>query len=100
MFILYPRMTVKNIFHSFIHSFIQSRPRILGQWCSGVSMFDFHSSDRGLDPGLGSKISCLQLHYSAAALASVSETISHRFTQAMMEIGHSVVYMTKHKIEL
>ena len=35
-------------------------------------MFDFHCSDRGLNPGLGCKISwCLQLHYRAAPLASV-----------------------------
>ena len=37
-----------------------------------VSMFDFHHSDRGLNPGCGSKISyCLRLHYSVAPLASV-----------------------------
>ena len=37
-----------------------------------VSMFDFHRSDRGSNPGRGGKISqCLRLHYSAAPLASV-----------------------------
>ena len=32
---------------------------------------DFHRSDRGSNPGRGSKISCLLLHYRAAPLASV-----------------------------
>ena len=36
-----------------------------------VSMFDFHHSDRGLNPGRGGKISCLQLYYRASPLASV-----------------------------
>ena len=50
-----------------------------------VSMFDFHCSDRGSNPGRGSKISCLRLHYRAAPLASVWKTISHGFTEAMWE---------------
>ena len=42
-------------------------------WVYGVvvSMFDFHRSDRGSNPGRGGKISCLRLHYRAAPLASV-----------------------------
>ena len=36
-----------------------------------VSMFDFHRSDRGSNPGRGGEISCLRLRYSAAPLASV-----------------------------
>ena len=36
-----------------------------------VSMFDFHRSDGGSNPGRGGKISCLRLHYRAAHLASV-----------------------------
>ena len=37
-----------------------------------VSMFDFHRSDRGSNPGRGGIISkCLRLHYSAGPLASV-----------------------------
>ena len=36
-----------------------------------VSMFDFHRSDRGSNPGRGGIMSCLRLHYSAAPLASV-----------------------------
>ena len=36
-----------------------------------VTMFDFHRSDRGSNPGRGDKISCLRLHYRAAPLASV-----------------------------
>ena len=36
-----------------------------------VSMFNFHRSDRGSNPGRGGKISCLRLHYRAAPLASV-----------------------------
>ena len=42
-------------------------------WAYGVvvSMFDFHRSDRGSNPGRGGKISkCLRLHYSVAPLAS------------------------------
>ena len=41
----------------------------MGLWL--VSMFDFRRSDRGLNLGCGGKSSCLQLHYSAAPLASV-----------------------------
>ena len=43
------------------------------QWAYGVvvSMFDFHRSDRGSNPGRGGKISCLRLHYRAGPLASV-----------------------------
>ena len=42
-------------------------------WTYGVavSMFDFHCSDWGPNPGHGGKISCLRLHYRAAPLASV-----------------------------
>ena len=42
-------------------------------WAYGVvvSMFDIHHSDQGSNPGCGSKISCLRLHYRAAPLASV-----------------------------
>ena len=42
-------------------------------WAYGVvvSMFDFHRSGRGSNPGRGGKISCLRLHYRAAPLASV-----------------------------
>ena len=36
-----------------------------------VSMFDFHRSDRGSNPGRGGKISSLRRHYRAAPLASV-----------------------------
>ena len=37
-----------------------------------VSMFDFHRSDWGSNPGRGGKISkCLRLHYRAAPLVSV-----------------------------
>ena len=36
-----------------------------------VSMFGFHRSDRGSNPGRGGKISCLRLHYRVATLASV-----------------------------
>ena len=43
-------------------------------WVYGVvvSMFDFHRSDRGSNPGRGGKISqCSRLHYRAASLAIV-----------------------------
>ena len=42
-------------------------------WAYGVvvSIFDFHRSDQGSNPGRGGKISCLRLHYSVAPLASV-----------------------------
>ena len=42
-------------------------------WAYGVvvSMFDFHRSDRGSNPGRGGKISCLRLHYNSTLLASV-----------------------------
>ena len=36
-----------------------------------VSMFDFHRSGRGSNPGRGGKISCLRLHYRTALLSSV-----------------------------
>ena len=36
-----------------------------------VSMFDFHCSDQGSNPGCDSKISCLRLHYIVVPLASV-----------------------------
>ena len=42
-------------------------------WAYGVvvSMFDFHRSDQGSNPGRGGKISCLRLHYRVAPFASV-----------------------------
>ena len=46
-----------------------------GQFCWAygvvVSIFDFHRSARGSNPGRGGKISCSRLHYSAAPMASV-----------------------------
>ena len=45
--------------------------------CVLVSMFDFHRSDRGSIPGLGSKIT------TERTLGKCLITISHGFTQAM-----------------
>ena len=53
-------------------SIYYTAPYLLWAYGVVVSMFDFHCSDRGSNPGRGGKISyCLRLHYRAAPLASV-----------------------------
>ena len=71
--------------HIFLGDSPNSRRYILWAYGVVVSMFDFHLSDRGSNPGRGANISqCLRLHYRAEPLASVWKTISHGFTQSIL----------------
>ena len=60
-----------------------------------VGMFDFHSSNRGSNPGHGGKISCLRLHYSGHPWQASGNHKPWVHPNHVREIGQSVGYLTK-----